>query len=95
MSNIQDMNNRIRQNRDQRPSKRAKFKENNRDPIYTASQKEEVPLNIKTVSETELDSIKKSIRKAALKDQKRLWILSALSLVFVLLVLFGLFWLMQ
>ncbi|MEX0316102.1 MAG: hypothetical protein AB3N18_18120, partial [Allomuricauda sp.] len=72
MSNIQDMNNRIRQNRDQRPSKRAKFKENNRDPIYTTSEKEEVPLDIKSVSETELDGIKKAIRKAALKDQKRM-----------------------
>lgn len=56
---------------------------------------QEVPLDIKTVSETELDGIKKAIRKAALKDQKRLWILSALSLVFVLLVLLGLFWLLQ
>ncbi|WP_431174274.1 hypothetical protein [Flagellimonas flava] len=56
---------------------------------------QEVPLDIKRVSATELNGIKKAITKAGLKDQKRLWNLSALSLVFVLLVLLGLFWLMQ
>jgi hypothetical protein len=36
---VQDMNNRIKQNRAQRPSKRPKFKENNRENIYSDSDK--------------------------------------------------------
>ncbi|BFP43512.1 hypothetical protein FGF1_43570 [Flavobacteriaceae bacterium GF1] len=43
MSSIQDMNNRMKQNRNLRPSKRAKFKENNRRTIYTESNPEDRP----------------------------------------------------
>ena len=36
---IQDMNNRMKQNRSSRPSKRAKFKENNQKGIYSKDKK--------------------------------------------------------
>ncbi len=45
---VQDMNNRIKQNRAQRPSKRPKFKENNRENIYQVSNKKINRPNFKT-----------------------------------------------
>ena len=41
MSSIQDMNNRMKQNRNLRPSKRAKFKEKNRETIFEPSNESE------------------------------------------------------
>ena len=57
-----DMINRMKQNRAQRPSNRAKFKENNRTLIYSKDSKSN-PLQFKTVSEEELNKIKTQIRK--------------------------------
>ncbi len=87
MSNIQDMNNRIKQNRDQRPSKRNKFKENNRDIINVVEKKSIKPI-FKTVSEKELLEIKKRIRehakKARKKDQAIYLILFTLGLIAII-----------
>lgn len=54
-----DMIHRMKQNRAQRPSNRAKFKENNRNLIYSKDSKSN-PLQFKTVSEKELKEIKKT-----------------------------------
>lgn len=65
-----DMINRMKQNRAQRPSKRSKFKANNRDGIYSSDKKSVQP-NFKTVPEKELAEIKKRIRKQAKAEQKK------------------------
>ncbi len=67
---VQDMNNRIKQNRAQRPSKRPKFKENNRENIYSDSDKKVNRPNFKTVSEEELIEILKHIRERAAKEKR-------------------------
>ncbi|WP_422081409.1 hypothetical protein [Ulvibacterium sp.] len=43
MSSIQDMNNRMKQNRNLRPSKRGKFKGNDRETLYTELNPEDKP----------------------------------------------------
>ncbi|UOY06838.1 hypothetical protein L0P88_23335 [Muricauda sp. SCSIO 64092] len=70
MSSIQDMNNRMKQNRNLRPSKRAKFKENNRGTIYTESNSEDKP----TFREFSAFQVKKTIDKfrQETKAKKRL-----------------------
>ena len=70
MGNMQDMNNRIKQNRDQRPSQRPKFKGSNRAAIYSTEVKPERP-TFKKLSETELKLVSRRIREAASKDLKR------------------------
>ena len=59
------MNNRIKQNRAQRPSNRVKFKENNREAIYSSEKSSDRP-TFKTVPEKELIKIKERIRAQAL-----------------------------
>lgn len=68
-----DMVNRMIQNRAQRPSKRAKFKDNTnvRDRIYTKFSKENRKAPINKVSENELNEIKKKIRETANRTMKR------------------------
>lgn len=68
---VQDMNNRIKQNRAQRPSKRPKFKENNRENIYSDSDKKVNRPTFKTVPEEELIKILKNIRQSAENERKR------------------------
>jgi len=70
MGTIQDMNNRIKQNRAQRPSKRPKFKGNNCEIIYSKEKKSK-PLIFKTVPEERLTEIKKLSKK----NQKEEWII--------------------
>lgn len=72
---VQDMNNRIKQNRAQRPSKRPKFKENNRENIYQESNKKINRPNFKTVPEKELIEIIKRIRERAEKERKRAFLI--------------------
>lgn len=89
MSNIQDMNNRIKQNRDQRPSKRPKFKENNREVINSSEKKSNKPV-FKTVSEKELLEIKKRIGNRAKVEQRKertiYLILFALGLIAIIVI---------
>ena len=68
---VQDMNNRIKQNRAQRASKRPRFKEHLRDTGYSSSSDHRQPLKFITVSEEKLTAIKKRIRKRARKDRKK------------------------
>nr|WP_299383079.1 hypothetical protein [Allomuricauda sp.] len=90
MSNIQDMNNRIRQNREQRPSKRAKFKENNRGAIYT-NEENKSNLTFKEVDKTELEKLKKSIRENAQHEQRKTKLVFLIFIMIVLLVTIGYF----
>lgn len=87
-----DMINRMKQNRAQRPSNRAKFKENNRTLIYSKDSKSN-PLQFKTVSEKELKEIKKQIRKRAKKARKKERIFYGISMTCVLaIVIWMLIW---
>lgn len=61
----QDMNNRMKQNRSQRASNREKFKEGNRDNIYSETEAPRTRLEFKTPSDEELRVIKKQIQKQA------------------------------
>ena len=70
VGHIQDMNNRIKQNRALSPSKRAKFKENNREGIYSTEVKTQ-KLKFKTVPEKELTKIKNQIRERSRVEQKK------------------------
>lgn len=70
MSSIQDMNNRMKQNRNLRPSKRAKFKGNNREVLYTESNKEDKP-KFKEFSEFQIKKVIDRFREQS-KSKKRL-----------------------
>ncbi len=90
---ILDMINRIKQNRAQRPSNRAKFKESFRERIYSTAKKSERP-NFKTVSERELIEIKNQIRTRANAKQKKDQIIYGIFLVCGLIAMIGiLMWL--
>ncbi|MBS3992983.1 MAG: hypothetical protein KGZ87_04625 [Bacteroidetes bacterium] len=84
-----DMINRMKQNRDQRPSKRAKFKENQREPIYTSSQKSTIA-NFKTVPEKELNKMKTIIRQRAKTESKRELIILGFLFLYGLILTIGL-----
>ena len=68
---IQDMNNRMKQNRAQRPSNRPKFKENNREAIYSEGHKEKKRPRFKTLSKVELVKLKSQIREKFNVEHKR------------------------
>ncbi len=70
MSSIQDMNNRTKQNRNLRPSKRAKFKENNRETKCAGSNQEDKP-TFKEFSEFQVEKTIDKFRQEA-KSKKRL-----------------------
>lgn len=76
------MNNRINQNRAQRPSKRAKFKENNRQVIYPTN-KETVQSDIKSIPEKEQARLIKQIRERAFSKRRKE------RLIFGIILLFG------
>lgn len=61
---VQDMNNRMKRNRAQRPSNKSKFKKSNRNTKYSSENKIE-KLMFKTIPENELIKSKKYIRKKA------------------------------
>ncbi len=90
---IMDMANRMRQNRALLASKRSKFKENNREGIYS-SHKEFQHLSYKTLPEKELNQRKKQIRERIKVEQKRELIIYGLLTLFVMIFLVGiLLWL--
>jgi CRISPR/Cas system CSM-associated protein Csm2 small subunit len=66
---VADMNNRVKQNRSLKPSKRARFKGNNRDTIYSDTLPSLTELTFKKVSKTELRKIKEKIKNRARKDR--------------------------
>lgn len=85
MSSIQDMNNRMKQNRNLRPSKRQKFKGNNRETLYTESNPEDRP-KFKEFSKFQVEKTIEKIRKEA-KSERRI----NLILIIILLGITGLF----
>ncbi|MEM9141772.1 MAG: hypothetical protein AAGA86_02215 [Bacteroidota bacterium] len=89
MGSIQDMNNRIKQNQAQRPSKRAKFKEHNREVIYPSEKKTRANA-FKTVSPEQLSVIKKQIKESAVREQRKKRLVHILLLVFGITLLIAL-----
>ncbi|SFS67852.1 hypothetical protein SAMN04487906_1302 [Zhouia amylolytica] len=82
---IQDMINRMKQNRSLRPSARAKFKDYNRAVIYGDG---ETQLQFKTVSREKLIQIKKNIQQRARIDRRRELIVYGLILGIIIFLLF-------
>jgi len=54
---IIDMNNLLKQNRSQRTSNKAKFRENNRNTIYSKNDSKSEKLNFKTISKEKLNAV--------------------------------------
>lgn len=88
---VLDMNNRIKQNRAQRPSKRPKFKENNRENIYSDSVKKVDRPNFKTIPKKKLSEILKRINERAKTERKSelviYWIFFIIVLAIIILPL--------
>lgn len=82
---ILDMINRLKQNRAMRPSNKAKFKENNRETIYSKRRK----IKFKTVPKEKLEEIKNQIRAQAKSERKKeaIFYLASVALVLVMLTL--------
>ncbi|MBT8293333.1 MAG: hypothetical protein KJN70_08665 [Eudoraea sp.] len=83
---ILDMIKRIRQNRSLQPSKRQKFKANNREHIYSDNLNPDDQGKFKIVSEEKLNELKMQIRERAKKERKEELILYAIFLVVGLLI---------
>ena len=84
---VMDMINRMKQNRSQRPSNRSKFKENNREGIYSSEHFNKHP-SFKTVPEKELVEIKKRINDHAKSKQRNEQVIFWILLIVLLSVLF-------
>ena len=67
---MQDMNNRLKQNRDAKTSNKTKFKESNWDTRYTKELQKRTSLNFVELSEEELHYLKIEIQKQALKKMR-------------------------
>nr|WP_298996334.1 hypothetical protein [uncultured Allomuricauda sp.] len=74
MSSIQDMNNRMKQNRNLRPSKRAKFKGDNRKTLYQETNEEDRP-KFKEFSEFQIKKAVDKFRKNSKSDRRTEWII--------------------
>lgn len=83
---ILDMIKRIRQNRSLQPSKRQKFKGNNREQIYSDNLNPEDKSKFKIVSEEKLNELKIQIRERAKKERKEEQILFVIFLVVGLII---------
>jgi hypothetical protein len=77
MGAIQDMNNRMKQNRKLRPSQREKFK-NNREAIHSDQEQEQVEFPER--SEFQVQTSIEGIRKRALRDKRKEQVLYAVIL---------------
>jgi hypothetical protein len=84
------MNNRLKQNRVQRPFQRKKFKDNNWEGIHS-KEKTSKATPLKTFTTQEIESAKQQIQKNVAKQRKTLRIFYALSLVFSVLVFIALY----
>jgi len=85
---VMDSMNRGKQNRAMRTSNRSKFKENNRDGIYSSDKKSQQP-NFKTVPEKELNEIKNRIRERAKSQRKKEQLIYIVFIVCVLISIIG------
>ena len=87
---VQDMNNRLKQNRANKPSKRAKFKENNREGIYSKKQESD-RIKFHQVPKEKLVKIIESIRiKSRSENQKQIKIL-VISLIITIIIMIAVF----
>lgn len=90
---IQDMNNRLKQNRGQRPSNRPKFKDHYKGSIYSTSDSKASRVHFKSLSKAELEEIKYRIRKQAEKERKKERIIYGITLsVTILTIIIFLKW---
>ncbi|MDG4715495.1 hypothetical protein [Winogradskyella marincola] len=84
---VLDMINRMKQNRAQRPSNRDKFKQNNREGIYSSEVKKKP--KFKTVSEEELLKIKEQIKANVQKQRKKEIKIFSIVFILIILIVFG------
>lgn len=91
---VQDMNNRIKQNRAQRPSKRPKFKEHYRQGIFSTEKKSPRP-SFKTVASKELARIKHQIKTKAMNHRRVQLKRAVVLIVLIGLLMIPLVWLMK
>ena len=88
---IQDMNNRIKQNRAQRPSKKSKFKENNREGIYSSKEKSN-SFTSKAIPKHKLLEIKRKIRKKARSERKKEIMIYGIAAVLLIITCFAIYY---
>lgn len=88
---VQDMNNRLRDNRNAKPSKKAKFQEGNWETRYDKENNSVTKLNFTKLSEEELHYLKIEIRKKIKKEQLLPTIFLGLMAVSILVILFYIF----
>ncbi|MCH4824597.1 hypothetical protein ML462_15595 [Gramella lutea] len=87
---VQDMNNRLKQNRANKPSNRAKFKENNREGIYSKKQQTD-KIKFHQVPKEKLERIKEAIRiKSKSEKLKQIKIL-VISLIITVIMMIAVF----
>jgi hypothetical protein len=82
---IADMNNRMKQNRSMKASKKPKFKSNNRDLNFSKSKSEK--LTFQKVSKHELIHLKKRIKRKAESERKKERIIIALTTLILIIIL--------
>jgi hypothetical protein len=87
---VQDMNNRLKQNRANKPSNRAKFKGNNREGIYSEKY-QSGNFRFHEVPKEKLEQIKENIRlKSRIEKHKQIKTL-IISLIITLIILIAVF----
>ena len=80
-----------KQNRNLKPSRRSKFKENNRDAIYANTDVALEKPVFKKISKMELNIVMARIRASAKKQKQREKIIVIVSALFVLGLCYGLY----
>lgn len=91
---VMDMINRMKQNRSQRASNKSKFKENNREGIYSTEKKSK-KLVFKTAPKEEIKELRKQIRAQATARRKREVLYYSISIVCLILIIIGILVLMN
>lgn len=84
---VMDMNNRLKQNRALRTSNKAKFRENNRNTIYSKNNTKSKKLSFKTISQEKLNVIKQQICIRAKKQNRSERIIGFICILIVFLIL--------
>ncbi len=86
---IMDMNNRMKQNRSMKTSKKEKFKSHSRDVIHSDEKK--TKWNIRRISKVRLDKIRRRIKEKAIWEQKKEKLVFAFVALIVILSVFYFF----
>lgn len=82
---IIDMINRMKQNRSMLSSKRQKFKSKNREGIYSETKKGK-QVKDHSLTEEELNQLKKEIAKRTQEEHRRVWIISIVIVLFIFII---------